>query len=121
RFGIAIEQHLCRTVGASVDDVQGIRADPLDANDLDNRRPRHSTYLRPRNDLVQGQHRLRPSAANSTHPLAQGSPDNKSLCPSSPSHEQTLPDRDVWHGVYLLYRGTTWLAVRSPPPSGPPS
>ena len=45
RLGVAEEQHLGRAVGAAVDDVQSIGADPLDAHDLDDRgpaRPRES-------------------------------------------------------------------------------
>ena len=57
RLGIAKEQHLGRAVGAAVDHVQGIGADPLGAHDLDRRRTGQAPHLCPRNDLVQRKHR----------------------------------------------------------------
>jgi hypothetical protein len=61
RLRIAEEQNLGRPVGASVDEVQSIRTDPLDTHDLDDRRACYPAYLHPRNDLFQSQQESRSS------------------------------------------------------------
>ena len=53
RLGVAEEQHLSRAVGAPVDHIQGIGADPLGAHDLDRHGTGEASHLCTRDDFVQ--------------------------------------------------------------------
>src|SRR6266404_2719004 len=56
RLGLAEEQHLGRPVRASIDDVESIRADPLDTHDLNHRGAGNPSELRACNDFFEAKH-----------------------------------------------------------------